>query len=230
MAASEDGRFACATFSSSSSAPFSADVKFTGDGEFAEEKEGGACLERLWQQYPWQKMRVHCPGRYFIPNRLASHLTPDDVIHSLHLPEEILCHCVWVRHVSGGSPAVAMEEKPEGVSDQDRDRQEDDDGKKSKKKDDITVVFFPDRGGLMSYKKLSPPPRPKRPPPPKKRSRNQQTQLSLEQAPPQPIEPPTTPQPLETIYIHTFNTHSGLKRKLLALGLQGIWEQGPQPD
>jgi hypothetical protein len=214
-----------------------------GDGEFAFETEGGACLQMLWQQFPWQKMRVYCPGRYFIPNRLASNLTPEDIIQSLQLPADVLSRCIWARHLqpssssspsSFPSPMTPLEDPKQG-------EEEEETKETKKKKDDITVLFFPCRGGLMTYKKLSPPPRPKKqkqPRQPKRRRRSNQTcenhsldedRKSEETRKMELKEETEETGGEETIYIHTLNTHSGLRRKLLALGLQAIWEQGPHP-
>lgn len=123
------------------------DGEFVGDGGFV--GEGDRCLQLLWESYPWTKMRVHCPGRYFIPGGVGSGLSPAGVVQALALTDE----------EKGAVLKGLVRFEKEG-------------------KDPIVAVFFPKGGGLLTYAKVDPP-----------------------------------------SFVHTFNTRSGLERKLQAMGL-----------
>ena len=103
-----------------------ADLVWVGDGEFP--GEGGHCLQVLWEAFPWSKMRVHCPGRYYIPRGIASRDSPRVLIDNLQWSESIKLLLV----------SRLTEISKDG-------------------KDPMLLIFFPGGGGLLTYTKQNPP-------------------------------------------------------------------------
>eukprot|EP00039_Didymoeca_costata_P012233 m.175405 g.175405 ORF g.175405 m.175405 type:complete len:144 (+) comp15424_c0_seq1:170-601(+) len=51
---------------------------FVGDGNYV--GDGGTSLQILWEMWPWEEMRVHCPGRYRVRKGLGIDQDPKQVL------------------------------------------------------------------------------------------------------------------------------------------------------
>ncbi|OQR96368.1 hypothetical protein ACHHYP_15996 [Achlya hypogyna] len=106
---------------------------FEGDGRFV--GDGGAVLQRLWDQWKW-KMIPNCPGRYIVKkNRDIVRLTLAELVASLGVPvvddDDALANGLpgakaagTIRLVHTTSPTIV---------------------------DVVHVALFPDGGGIITY-------------------------------------------------------------------------------